>query len=174
MRAKPDTTDVTGFRSRDPSGKRDDIALVEPAVQGLATAIRDDGGLLKVFTVIAEQQELLLVLEDLIASLANQDHKTINCARCVEAVRQLIAGYGVEPKKQWPILKDKLNLETSYLKLITDHPKDHRHGKQTGVDPAIVTEIMVRTWTIIYRFFHFRLGGDQKLDTTQFPIVGSA
>lgn len=155
----------------DAEGQETTLNLAEPAVAGLMTSMSTPKGLNDVFQLLTGEQELLLVLRDLVASLASQDHKAINCARCVEAVRHLIAGYDLEPKKQWEVLRGNLNLEAPYLKLITDNSTDHRHGKQTPIDPTVVTEIMVRTWTIIDRFFHFRISGDQKLDAVRFPVL---
>ena len=157
----------------EPGGAPQDLAFGEPAVQGLATSLpdNDDKALLAVFRLMADEQQLLLVLEDLITGLSSQDHKAINCARCVEAVRQLLAGYDLTPVQQWPIIRDKLNLGEAYLNLIMSNSLNYRHGKQVPVDPALVTEIMKRTWTVIDRFFHFRLGGNQKLDAAKFPVL---
>lgn len=158
-------------RYRDNQGREELITLGEPAVKGLITSLANEADIEKVFALLADEQELLLVVEDLITGLGSQDHKTINCARCVEAVRQLIAGYDLEPKQQWPIIHENLNLDANYLKLITDHSKDHRHGKQTPVDPTIVVEIMRRTWIVIDRFIHFRLGRNGRLDLREFPLL---
>jgi hypothetical protein len=155
----------------DDKGVSDSLALIEPAVAGLSTSFPTDAELLKVFEVIADEQELMLVFEDLIATLSSQDHKAVNCGRCVEAVRQLVAGYGLDAKRQWPIFNDFLNLDRLYIDLIMEHSKDPRHGKQLPVDANIGTEIMQRTWRVIDRFFHFRLLGNKKLDLASFPLL---
>jgi hypothetical protein len=110
-------------------------------------------------------------LEDLISGLWSQDHKVINCARSVEAIRQLIAGYHLEPDAQWPIFRQALNVERSYLDLIMNYSKDPRHGKKDGAPANDVDTIMERTWTLIYRFFYYRLGGNKSLDKKRFPVL---
>jgi hypothetical protein len=155
----------------DDNGFSDNIAIVEPAVAGQSTSFQSDAELLKVFALIASEQPLMLVFEDLISTLSSQDHKAVNCGRCVEAIRQLVAGYHLDAKQQWPIFNKFLNLDRSYPDLIMEHSKDPRHGKQMHVDPVVITEVMRRTWVIIDRFFHFRLGGNSKLDLSKFPIL---
>jgi len=155
----------------DDNGHSDNIAIVESAVTGLSTSFQSDAELLKVFALIASEQPLMLVFDDLIATLSSQDHKTVNCGRCVEAIRQLVAGYQLDAKQQWPIFNNSLNLDRSYPDLIMKYSKDPRHGKQTHIDPIIITEVMRRTWVVIDRFFHFRLGGNGKLDLSKFPIL---
>jgi hypothetical protein len=125
--------------------------------------LKDDAGLLAVFSVMAGEQHLMVVMEDLIAGLWSQDHKVINCARSVEAIRQLVAGYSLAPKQQWPIFNEKLNLDRNYVDLIMEHSKDPRHGKRPSSSPHEVAEIMKRTWIIFNRYFEYKLRGEQKL-----------
>ena len=158
-------------RYQDHTGHSDVLSFVEPKVKGISTLLDSDAGLLSAFSVIANEQHLMTVLEDLISGLWSQDHKVINCARSVEAIRQLIAGYHLEPDAQWPIFRKALNVERSYLDLIINYSKDPRHGKKDSAPASDVDTIMERTWTLIYRFFYYRLGGNKSLAEKQFPVL---
>jgi hypothetical protein len=158
-------------RYREDNGFEEGISFAEPAVASLAPVLSDDAGLLAVFDILAGEQHLMVVMEDLIAGLWSQDHKVINCARSVEAIRQLIAGYSLEPKKQWPVLNDRLNLAPDYTALIMKHSHDPRHGKRPVSSPQEVTEIMRRTWIIFNRYFEYKLRGEKKLDVSTFPVL---
>jgi hypothetical protein len=158
-------------RYQDHTGHSDVLSFVEPRVKGISTLLDSDTGLLSVFSVIADEQHLMTVLEDLISGLWSQDHKIVNCARSIEAIRQLIAGYHLEPDAQWPIFRRALNVDRSYLGLIMDLSKSPRHGKKDSAPAHDVDAIMERTWTLIYRFFYYRLGGNTDLDKKRFPVL---
>lgn len=152
-------------------GQVQDLALGEPKVAGISQVLDSDEGLYSVFSVMANEQHLMIVLEDLIAGLWSHEHKVINCARSVEAVRQLVAGYDLKSKEQWPIFNDLLNLDRGYSELIMRNSQNPRHGKADFPSKDDVDTIMVRTWKIIDRFFHFRVGGNRKLDIVKYPIL---
>lgn len=158
-------------RYREENGFEDGISFVEPKVAALSPILESDDGLRSVFSILANEQRLMVVLGDLIAGLWSQDHKVINCARSVEAIRQLVAGYSLTPKQQWPIFNDALNLNRDYVDLIMNHSKDPRHGKKPVSSPEEVTEIMKRTWIIFNRYFEYKLRGEQNLDTSIFPML---
>lgn len=149
----------------------EEINIMEPKVANLATSFASDAELLEVFSIATKEQHLMVVFEDLISTLSSQEHKAVNCGRCVEAIRRLVAENEADPKRQWPIMHHLLNLERSYLDLITNHSKEPRHGKAPVADPDEITEVLTRTWLIIDRFFHFRRGGSVKLDVAQFPLL---
>jgi hypothetical protein len=158
-------------RYKDPTGRIDTLVIGQPQVKGISTLLDSDAGLLSVFGVVAHEPHLMTVLEDLISGLWSQDHKIINCARSVEAIRQLVAGYHLEPNAQWPIFRVALNVERSYLDLIMDYSTDPRHGKKDSAPTNEVNTIMERTWILIDRFFNYRVGGNKRLDESLFPIL---
>ncbi len=113
----------------------------------------------------------MVIMEDLISGISIQYHKTINCARCVEAIRQIIAGYEISTSEQWKLMRGALNVEREYLELIMNSAKYNRHGNPVSTDDAVIAEVMRRTWTIVDRFFHYRIGGNRELGGAQFPLL---
>jgi hypothetical protein len=158
-------------RYKDHTGHIHTLVIGQPQVKGMSSLLDSDTGLLSVFDVIAHEPHLMTVLEDLISGLWSQDHKIINCARSVEAIRQLVAGYNVEPNAQWPIFRAALNVERSYLDLIMNYSTNSRHGKKDSAPTNDVNIIMERTWILIDRFFNYRLGGNKILDKKLFPAL---
>jgi hypothetical protein len=150
------------------------INILDPSVAGLSNLLESDEGLMSVFEMMAEEPHLMLVLDDLIAGLWSQPHKLINCARCVEALRQLVAGYRLTPRQQWPIFNDRLRLTRSYTDPIMRHSLDPRHGKEYAIPDGEVAEVTRRTWVIANRFFRYRLNGNSKLDEQSFPVLAGA
>jgi hypothetical protein len=95
----------------------------------------------------------------------------INCARAIEGIRHIIAGQGTEAKAAWPIMREALNMDKSYLDLITDNSIPRRHGQLKPVEENTIQEILRRSWTIMDRFFHYRLQGDTPLSIDRFPLL---
>lgn len=149
----------------------ENISILDPNVAGLATSIQSDVDLLEVFGIVTREQHLMVVFEDLISTLSSEEHKAVNCGRCIEAIRRLVAENEPDHKKQWPIMRDMLNLDLSYLLLITNSSIEPRHGGSGAADPKEVAEVLRRTWVIIDRFFHFRKAGSRKLDLVRFPLL---
>lgn len=149
----------------------ENISILEAKVAGLVTSFLSDAEFLEVFGIVAKEQHLMVVFEDLISTLSSEEHKAVNCGRCVEAIRQLVAETEADRKKQWLIMQDLLNLDRSYLELITNHSIEPRHGSNAAADPNEIAEVLARTWVIIDRFFHFRRGGNRKLDIVHFPLL---
>jgi hypothetical protein len=156
---------------RERGGFEDGISVVQPLLSELSTLINDDNGLHAVFSLLLSEPRLMVVMDDLISGLGSHDHKIINCARSVEAIRQLIGGYSLEPKAQWPVFNDALNLDRSYSDTIMDQSKDPRHGRMVPASDEAVAEIVKRTWNIFYRYFEYKLGGGKKLDPSRFPLL---
>jgi hypothetical protein len=153
------------------NGVVDRLVTHDPQLPPLCTAFSDSVGFNEALALVMSEQPIIKALEDLVTSISFEDNTTINCARSVEAIRQMVAGYDLTPGQQWPIFRDQLNISREYVELIMEHSLDHRHGKPTYKDGAVSKEITMRAWTIMDRFLHYRLGGNAKLDTLRFPAL---
>lgn len=156
----------------DEFGNESGISLNDPALSSLCTAFRGQPkNFLSVMNVIFAEPPLFMALNDLILSLTLPNHAPINCARSVEAIRQMIAAQGMNRAKAWPIMRSMLNLDQSYIQLITDSSTKHRHGNYVHISGNIVQEITKRSWVIMDRFLHFRLRKNKKLPIRKFPLL---
>ncbi len=158
-------------RYEEAGGFSDKIAFVEPAVQGISSLLQSDENLLAAFTILTKRPHLMVVMEDLIATLWSQEHKALNCARCVEAIRSLVADESSNASDQWLALRNALNLDRRYIELIMHGARNSRHGRPSDFSAEDVTEIMRRTWTIIYRYLELQMRECGKLDSTTFPLL---
>jgi len=121
--------------------------------------------------LVAKEIRLFQALEDLTAAAIDNDLIAINCARVVEALRQLSAP-GIENRgEQWKQFRNLLNIDLSYLKFITENSKGPRHGNKMNVSPEVNDQILSRTWGVMNRFIAFRMKGNTRLPLSEFPLL---
>jgi hypothetical protein len=124
-----------------------------------------------VIRIVFAEPGLFMALNDIVLANAMPRHVLINCARCIETIRYLVAPPDIERGLAWTMMQKALNVDRAYLTFITQHSQEPRHGRQTEVgDPAIL-EVRARTRTIMDRFFHYRLGGNTPLSGAAFPLL---
>lgn len=115
-------------------------------------------------------------LRDLIAAFTLPHHATTNCGRVIESIRRNVAN---EPAgndsrvraRAWETMQASLHIDESYIKFITEKSVGGRHADRSHISGEITKEIVERSWKIMDRFIHFKLGGDQPLDPTTFPLL---
>jgi len=154
-------------------GKTSPLALAGANLAGLCTVVDQDpdsGKFDEVFKLVFFEPALLIALNDLILSNINPHHILINCHRCVEAIRTMIAGPG-RGAKAWEAMHVALNVDRAYLQFINDRARDPRHGNQVHVPNDETNEARVRAWKIMDRFLHYRLAGNQPLLPSLFPLL---
>jgi hypothetical protein len=155
----------------DAHGKRDVLTLADPALRPLCTAFSRTNRFMEVVQAVFAEPDLFMAFNDLAMSNAMPSHILINCARCVEAIRTLIAPPDTDRTKAWGIMQVALNVDRTYLAYITDLSIGPRHGKPTPITDAIALEVRARTWRIMDRFLHYRLGKNQPLSPEAFPLL---
>jgi hypothetical protein len=155
----------------DQVGKRDTLAFADPALPSLCTAFSKNGGFDQVIRLVFAEPGLFMALNDIVLANAMPRHVLINCARCIETIRYLIAPTGTKRDAAWVMMQDALNADRTYLTFITNHSVEPRHGKQTEFDNSNILEVRARTWKVMDRFLHYRLGGNNNLPITTFPIL---
>jgi len=119
-------------RWTDESGKIDGLALVDHALPPLCSSFSmDEAGFRRISPILFHEPTFRVALNDLIQSNIMGEHIPINCARAIESIRHLISGPNVKRKQAWPMLHKALNIDESYITLITDLSQGPRHGDHT-------------------------------------------
>ena len=154
----------------DPDGNELEISINDPNLPQYCTSFSGDT-FQKVLNLLVAEPYMHMGLTDLILGQYFPNHALINCARAVEGIRHMIVGHGTDPKKAWPIMCDLLNIDRSYIQPITENSTKPRHGNVVIVDGVTVQLVSQRSWVIMDRFLHYRLGGNQKLPLVQFPLL---
>jgi hypothetical protein len=157
--------------SSEENGIKTPVALGDPDCKYLCTAFKMGNGYDKVLSHVLSEAGFMLALNDLIQAVSNSSVTPINCARVIDAVRHLVSGNDIEPRKAWPRMHKALNIDESYLTYISDASKKHRHGNPVDLPDEIRGEVVRRSWQVMNRFMHYRLRGNKALPLTEFPTL---
>jgi hypothetical protein len=68
-------------------------------------------------------------------------------------------------------MRDVLNLDLDYLKLISDASTNPRHGVPERAGGLLCSEVVLRTWNVMNRFFEYRKRGNVPLPLAEFPLL---
>lgn len=82
------------------------------------------------YQIVLSDPQLFIALNDLIACLIYPHHSSINSARVIERIKNLIAPSDATPIVAWSCLREKLNVEECYLNQLPMFPKSQ--GANTG------------------------------------------
>jgi hypothetical protein len=156
-------------------GKESVFFVHDPSLPRLCTAFVQGSSdptssLGSITSIVFREPPLFMALDDLIGAISLHHLSLTNCARALETLRHLVAP-GMPREDQWERLRDMLQIDRTYLQLITDHSKAGRHGERTYTPPNIVEEIIRRSWTIMNRFLEFRKRGNIQLPDSDFPVL---
>lgn len=173
--------DITAFRTglglylnfeqwEDVDGKVTTLSFQNETAKTLCTAI-NDGNVNEILAILLAEPALFLALNDIVIAITAPHVLLINHARAVETIRQQIAYPELIAEKQWPIMRDQLNIDRQYLTLIMESSRNPRHGRRTYLPEDQLTKAIERTWTIMDRYFHYRLRGGLKLPENEFPLL---
>jgi hypothetical protein len=155
----------------DPSGSRSPILAKDERVASLCTAFTLTNGFDEVHTMVLQDWRLSHALHDLIAAITLPHISPVNCARVVERLRELIASPGSNRKNAWKEMQDALQVDEAYLKFITEHSVEPRHGLTVHIPGSVTTEVTRRAWTIMNRYFEYRKNGSKPLSANRFPLL---
>lgn len=114
---------------------------------------------------------LFFALRDLIESITLPHRGPVCCGRAVEGLRTLMTGSSMPRGQAWGEFRRNLQLDETYVKLITDHSVAPRHGDHIRISGAVTFEIVQRAWVIMDRFLIFRLRGNKQLPSAEFPLL---
>lgn len=155
----------------DPTGSKSAVFPKDESLAPLCTAFTLTNGFDAIHTMVLGDWRLFSVLNDLIEAITLPHVSLVNCARAVERLRHLIASPGSNDKNAWKQMRDALRVDEAYLKFITDHSTDPRHGRPVYVPGNVTTEVTHRAWTIMNRYFEYRKNGSNPLLANDFPLL---
>lgn len=148
------------------------IAMSELTLQPLASSISDEDDFRRIWQVVLKQFNLKFAIHDLVVGIGSLNYPHIGAARCVEAVRRLLAPEALNENDAWSKMRLLLNIERNYLQRITDESRRARHGDRGGVTGDGQKIAMQRAWTILNRYFEFmKRGGEQPLPKDEFSTL---
>ena len=150
-------------------GTTRDIQYANPAIIGMSTSVDREVKYTKLLKLLGPELPASLALHDLILTLTVPDHVSINCARAVEGIRNLIAGDDTKEKIAWSMLHNSLNCDEAYVMFITKLSRENRHAKRSPIAGGDLDESLRRAWNLMDRYFHLRLMGLSKLPIDEFP-----
>jgi hypothetical protein len=155
----------------DPNGSRSPILLKDESLPSLCTAFTLTNGFDEVHTMVLQDWRLIGALDDLIAAITLTHVAPVNCARVVERLRELIASPGSGRKNAWKQMQHALQIDEAYLKFITEHSVDTRHGGTVHIPGSVTTQVTRRAWTVMNRYFEYRKNGSKPLSANDFPLL---
>jgi hypothetical protein len=155
----------------DPTGATSSLLFKDDSLAPLCSALTLSSGFDEVHTMVLTDVGLFMALNDLVGAITLPHVSTVNCARALEGLRHLIAPPGINNKEAWGQMRQALQVDEAYLKLITDNSTASRHGDRTHVPGDTTAEITRRSWVIMNRFFEYRKGGSKPLSAPDFPLL---
>jgi hypothetical protein len=148
------------------------ISIGDPLLEKVCTVLgKDRSNSQKIVELVLNDPALIVAFNDLILSNVIPTQILISSARSVEALRNLIAGGDPDRNRAWALMQERLNLDRAYISLITQQSIAPRHGDVQPVTSDLAREVRQRAWTIMNRFLHYRLSGDERLPLDSFPLL---
>ena len=155
----------------DQDGNESIIQLSDPALPLICKQYGIDQKLAAIYPMVVAEPAIFMGFHDLIEAITSPHVAPVNCARVVEGLRQLVASAAVSTSQEWDLFRRTLQIDRSYIQLITDTSIKPRHGKRVHIEGPVVIEITYRTWHIMCRFLEFRRRGNLPLSVSEFPLL---
>jgi hypothetical protein len=147
------------------------IMLKDDSLSLLCTAYSPAKGFGLVNDMVMQDPTLFLALNDLIESISLPHVSAVNCARAMERLKHLISPHSTKESEAWKQMRTALQIDEPYLKFITDHSTNPRHGRPGHIQGTITTEITRRAWTLMNRYFEYKKRGSNPLPLQEFPLL---
>jgi len=157
----------------DPNGAATKILLQNESLAALCTAFTLDDGFDQVCAHVLTSIPLFMALRDLIAAISLPHVSSVNCARAIERLKHLVASPDSRDKQAWQQLRQALQIDEAYLRFITDHSTNPRHGQPGHIPGAVTSEVIRRSWVIMNRYFEYLKRGSSPLSSTDFPLLSA-
>ena len=78
-------------------------------------------------------------------------------------------------KEAWRVMREKLQIDETYLKFVTGSSKKLRHGDRGATDSKIQMEVTHRAWAIMNRYLEYvKRGETESLPVESFPILSGS
>jgi len=159
-----------------PDGRELDIYHDDPNLPPLCTAYRtnqsDDQNLGDILTIVTQDRQVMMALNDLTSTMEVPMRIPANCFRAIEAIKQAITRVG-RPPKRYGLLRDSLNVDDVYINPVEQESKGPRHGDyhRPPIVPLSEAEIRQRAWRVMNRFLEFRKRGNVPLTSPEFDLL---
>jgi len=127
----------------------------------------------EVLKIVLAEPALLGGMYDLANALVSYHQTPTNCGRVLDSLRKAVAP-GLDPKKGWEVLRGIVNADNDYMKWVSEHATETRHGDRITKSEAVICEIRVRTWNVINRLVEYKKRGSQPLPIDMFPLLKSS
>lgn len=165
---------VTLDRFIDPDGNSTRIVGTNPHLQGLCPTLQVDPGnpgalnFGPLFELVLKDTDVAFAIRDLVSAISDVDASTVDCARAIDGLRHIMWPHD-DKGKGWELLRAALNLSEDYLNFIMDASKKLRHGNREYIPGSIISEVTMRSWTVMNRFLEYRLRANKRLPEDEFP-----
>ena len=157
----------------DPDGIASQIVLKDDSLAPLCSAFSLDKGFDELCTKVIQSVPLFMALRDLIAAISLPHVAPVDCARAMDRLKHLVATPGTNDKQAWQQFREALQIDEAFLKFITDHSANPRHGKPGHTPGAVTTEVTRRAWVIMNRYFEYLKRDNVALNSSEFPPLTS-
>ena len=122
--------------------------------------------------MLAGDQQLSRPLNDLILAITWPNAAAINCARAVEGLRHhMNPNEGDKRGESWKRFQEQLNISQAFRTSITEISTQPRHGNTTFIPSKDTEDAIMKSWTIMNRYFHYLALGKIQLDPNIFELL---
>lgn len=119
--------------------------------------------------VFLSDPALYVALNDLVESITFPHGAPVNCARAMDALRNLPAP-GLPKEQGWSIMHAALHIDLPYVKFISKQSRGPRHADHAYMPEGTVKAIVERSWIIMNRYLELRKRNNQ-LPFDEFPLL---
>jgi hypothetical protein len=157
-------------RYMSPEGKEELLIPGDPRLQSLVSM--ENINMPMMSSLLAADPQLSRPLNDLITAITWPHAPAINCARAVEGLRHhMNPNEGDERGKSWGTFQENLRITRAFRDSITNLSTSPRHGNTAFIPSEDQEAVIMRSWMIMDRYFHFLGRGRKPLDATLFVIL---
>jgi hypothetical protein len=158
-------------RYMSPDGKEELLVPGDPRLQSLISLMNINMPIM--CSLLAADHQLSRPLSDLVNAITWPHAAPINCARAIEGLRRHNNPQeGKDDRgKSWGLLQEALNISKPYREFVTDLSTNPRHGDSSFTPPDSQEEAILRSWTIMDRYFQYLLRGKKPLADFGLPLL---
>ncbi len=156
---------------RDPKGNVTAIVPIDNRLAEICTAFTLEQGFDQACANVLRSVPLFMALRDLISAITVPHDSLVNCARAMDRLKYLVAGSNANDVLAWKKLREALRIDEAYLKYITEHSKNPRHGRPGHTPGSVTTEVTCRAWVVMNRYLEYMKRSAGSLPETEFPLL---
>lgn len=156
----------------DPQGIQTSLVGQNNELSDLCNAFELDIGFDEICTQVMQSQSLFMALRDLVSSISLPHVSVVDCARAMERLKHhLVSNSRLHDSEAWQQFRTILRIDKAYIKFITDHSVNSRHGRPIHISGEITTEVIRRSWIIMNRYLNYLKNGKIPLSENDYPIL---